>query len=623
MPKYTSEIYKEKKMSLSKALSLIKSGQRIFIGSSCGEPQHLVNGLGNIAHNYTDLEILRVLSMESTPLTLIANKTKDTALNIRSFYTGSASSSLTLSQNKRFITPTNLSSIPMLFKTKKLPINVALIQVSPPDESGRMSLGISVDVTLAAAMSADKVIAQVNSEMPRTWGDTFINVEDVDAIVEYKEPLLIMYDQPELTTANIIAEHIARLIDDGSTLQICLGTLPKAILLALSDKNDLGIHTQYITNPVMNLIKDGVITNRQKKIHKWKSLACSAIGDKNLYKFLDNNPSIEFYPSDYIQNPAIIAQNYKMTSINIAVSMDLTGQVATDAFSFNNFCGDSILDFTRGAAMSKDGKPIIMITSTTKKGKQSRIVPMLNDVVVVPRSEVYYVVSEYGAVNLFGKSLQERAIAMISLAHPDFRDELFQQAKDIGLLNPKRTASKLLYGVYPVKLEESIKIDGVQVIIRPSKPVDERRIQEHFYNLDPNDVIARFFYKKKSFISEEIKDISQIDYKNNLTVLAIVGTFGFGKVVGIGEYYLNPDNNMAEVAFSISKKFQGKGLGKILIKKLMEGANHNNIKGFFAYTAFDNQGMIKLFKTLPCEVKTSHPDNSLLLEAIFEKQKTT
>ncbi len=622
MPKYTPEMYDAKKMSLEEALSLIKSGQRIFIGSSCGEPRYLVEGLSSIAPNHTDIEIVRILSMESTPLSLIAKKTDDTALSIRSLYIGSASSSssLALSGNKRFITPINLSSVPILFKTRKLPIDTALIQVSPPDKSGRMSLGISVDVTLSAAKSANKVIAQVNPDMPKIWGNTFINVEDVDAIVEYKEPLLTMGEQPNLETANLIAEHIARLVDDGSTIQLGLGTLPASILIALSNKNDLGVHTHYMTNPIMKLIEDGVITNRRKNIHKWKSLASAAIGTKELYEFLHNNPSVEFYPSDYIQNPAVISENYKMTSINVALSIDLTGQVAADAFSYNNFCGvNGFLDFIRGASISTNGKPIIILTSTANKGKKSRIVPILNDVVVVPRSEVHYVVSEFGAVNLFGKSLQERALAMISLAHPDFRDELFQQAKDTGLLNPKRTSNRMLSGVYPLKLEESIRINGVQVIIRPSKPVDERRIQEHFYNLDKNDVIARFFYKKKSFISEEVKDISQIDYKNDLTVLAIVGPFGFGKVVGIGEYFLNPDSNMAEVAFSISKKYQGKGLGSILMKKLGKAAKDNNIKGFFAYTAPDNKGMIQLFKTLPYEVKTSYEDDSLLLQCFFDK----
>ncbi len=620
MTQYHPDMYEEKKATIEEAFCLIKSGQRIFIGSSCGEPQHLVKGLVQASPNFNDLEIIKVLSIENSPLNIIANKTDDTALNIRSFYNGSCASPY-LSKNKRFTTPVNISSIPLLFKSRKLPINVALIQVSPPDAQGKMSLGISVDVTLAAAISADIVIVQVNPNMPRLYGESCIGVEDVHAIVEYEEPLLTLGSYPDLESADVIAEHIERVVDDGSTMQIGLGAIPKAVISALSDKNDLGIHTHYLTDTILQLISKGVVTNREKGIHKGKSLAAAAIGTEELYKYLHQNPDIHFYPSDYIDNPSVIAKNSKMTSINVAVAMDLTGQVAVDAFSYNNFCGiNSVLDFIRGAAMSPQGKPIIMLTSTAANGKKSRIVPLLNEMIVVPRTDVFYVVTEYGAVNLFGKSLQERAIAMISLAHPDFRDELFDNAKQLGLLSAQRSSYRLTKGVYPVELEENITIDDTQVTIRPSKPVDERRIQEHFYNLDIEDVVARFFHKKTKFIKDEIKDISQIDYKNELSIIAVVGEFGFGRVVGIGEYFFEPKANMAEIAFSVSREFQGKGLGTILIKKLAQEAKKNNIGGLFAYTSPDNKAMICLFNKLSSNSKESFDKGILKLEFNFKEK---
>ena len=568
-PIYWADNYVEKKRSGENAVSMIKPGQRVFIGSSCGEPQYLVRKLAQASGTFTDIEIVRLLSLESTPLTLIADKTKDQSFNIRSFYLGSAKPK-SLARNKRFITPMNLSEIPRLFKTRRLPINVALIQVSEPDDFGWMSLGISVDITMAAAMSADLVIAQVNSSMPRVLGRSFIHVNDVDVIVEYEEELLTVGELPELETANVIGRLIARLVDDGSTIQISPGATPQAILLALSDKNDLGVHTQYLTTDIMRLVSMGVITNRKKGFNEGKLVASSAIGTKDLYEYLDDNPAIEFHPSDYVNDPGIISRHNKMITMNVPVAMDLTGQVAADALSYNHFSGvTGMLDFIRGASLSEGGKSILMFTSTFVDAKKSRIVPTLSDTaIVVPRGDVQYVVTEYGAVNLFGKSLQERAMAMISIAHPDFRDELLVEAKKMELLGAERTLSESAYGIYPIKLEETREISGSLITIRPAKPVDERRIQEHFYNQDKDDIYSRFFQARTRFVRDDVERMFQIDYIKNLTLLAVVGEFGFGKVVAVVEYLLDQAKNIAEVAFSVSKNWQGKGLGKILMRKL-------------------------------------------------------
>lgn len=619
---YWADNYVEKRCSAKEAIGRIKPGQRVFIGSSCGEPQYLVRKLADAADMFTDIEIVRLLSLESTPLTLIAEKTKDQSFNIRSFYLGSAKPK-SLARNKRFITPMNLSAVPRLFKTRRLPIHVALIQVSPPDDFGWMSLGISVDITLSAAFSADFVIAQVNPRMPRVLGHSFIHVNDVNAVVEYEEDLLTIDELPELDAANHIGRLIARLIDDGSTIQISPGTTPQATLLALSDKNDLGIHTQYVTTDIMRLVSMGVITNRKKGFNEGKLVASSAIGSKNLYEFLDDNPAIEFYPSDYVNDPGIISQHNKMVSMNVPMAMDLTGQVAADALFYNHFSGiTGMLDFIRGASLSEGGKSILMLTSTSVDGKKSRIVPMLNDTaIVVPRGDVQYVVTEYGAVNLFGKSLQERAMAMISIAHPDFREELFFEARKMGLLGAERTLSESMQGIYPIKLEETREIDDELITIRPAKPVDERRIQEHFYTQDKDDIYSRFFQAKTRFVRDDVESMFQIDYVKNLTLLAVVGEFGFGKVVAVGEYLLDPAKNIAEIAFSVSKEWQGKGLGKIIMKKLSEAARENGISGLMAYTLPRNQGMIKLFKSLPYKTKTVYDGEVVELTCMFDELK--
>ena len=600
---YWADKYIENKRSAEEALSLIKPAQRVFIGSSCGEPQHLVRQLSEASSYFKDIEINRLMTMETTPLTLIADKTGDQSLNIRSFYLGSAKPKA-IARNKRFITPINISAVPRLFKSRLLPIHVALIQVSPPDDFGWLSLGVSVDITLSAALSADLVIAQVNSRMPRILGRSFIHVNDVDVFVEYDEPLLTIGETPELVAANDIGRLIARLIEDGSTVEIGLGSTHQATLLALSDKNDLGIHTEYMTNDIMHLFSRGVITNRKKGFNDGKMVASGAIGTEELYEFLNDNPAIEFHPSDYVNDSSIIARHNKMVSMKVAMTIDLTGQVAADALPHNHFSGvTGMLDFMRGAVRSQGGKSILMLPATALQGKKSRIVPQLDDeAVVVPRGDVHYVVSEYGAVNLFGKSLQERAMAMISIAHPDFREELFYEAKKMGLLSAERTLNESVHGVYPIHLEETMTIDGEQITIRPAKPVDERRIQEHFYSLDKDDVVARFFHDKNSFVHDEVKGVSLIDYIKDLTMVAVIGEFGFGQVVGIGEYLLDPATHEAEVAFSISKSYQKKGLGKILLNKLAFAARENGIAGLMAFTSPQNRGMINLFKTLPYKV---------------------
>ncbi len=617
---YWADNYVEKRRDVKDAMKKIKAGKRIFIGSSCGEPQHLVKALWEKSNYFTDLEIVRLLALESTPLTLLAGKPQGRSLNIRSFYLGSAKDKR-LAENMRFITPMNLSAIPRLFKSRMLPIHVALIQVTPPDDFGWMSLGVTVDITLAAALSADLVIAQVNEKMPRVLGQSFIHVNDIDIFVEHDEDVLTVRPLPELESANAIGRLIARFIEDGSTIQISMGATSQATLLALSDKNDLGVHTQYITDDIMNLVAKGVITNWKKGFNEGKMVASAAMGSSMLYDFLHDNPSIDFRPSDYVNDPGIIAQHNKMVSMNVAMAMDLTGQVASDALPHNHFSGvTGMLDFVRGSSTAPGGKSILMMTATSADGQHSRIVPKLDDTaVVVPRGDVHYVITEYGAVNLFGKSLQERAMAMISIAHPEFREILFYKAKEMGLLGQERSLKESIHGIYPARLEETRTIAGQDVTIRPIKPVDERRIQEHFYSLEKDDVIARFFHEKTSFLRDDIEDILQIDYVHDLTVVAIVGEFGFGKIVGVGEYLLDPARNMAEVAFSISREFQGKGMGKILINKLAEAARENGIAGLMAYTSPDNQGMVQLFKTLPYKVKTAFDEDMIVLHCRFDE----
>jgi len=619
---YWADNYQRNKLSVEKAIAKINSGQRIFIGSSCGEPQRLVKGLADASLNYTDLEIVRMFSGETTSLSRIAEKSKSQNVNIRSFYLGSANSK-SFKGDLRFITPINLSAVHKLIKSRLMPIQVALIQVTPPDDFGWMSLGISVDVTASAVAAADLVIAQVNRRMPRVLGRSYIHVNDIDYFVEHDEELIEIGTYPDVATAGKIARYLSRLVEDGSTMQLSLGGTSDASIAAMTEKNDLGIHTQYVTNTIMKLVAMGVVTNRRKGFNNGKIICSNAIGNRDLYDLLDNNPAVEFHPSKYVNDPRKIAKNNKMVAMNVCRAIDLTGQVAADALPFNYFSGvTGILDFFRGASLSKGGKSILMMTSTRNGGKDSRIVPMLqNAAVVVPRSEVQYVVTEYGSVNLFGKSIQERAVALISIAHPDFRDRLFEEAKDLGLLGPERSLREEMNSIYPLGLEETRVLDRHPITFRPVKLTDERIIQEHYYGLDTIDVVSRFFHEKKSFVRKQIEHTFMIDYVKDLTILAVEGPPGFERVLAVGEYYLNPETLLAEIAFSVVKKWQGKGLSSIVIRKLAEAAKRNGIKGLTAYTSKENKRMVKLFNTLDYEVKMVGQGEMIYLEASFAGEK--
>jgi len=297
--------------------------------------------------------------------------------------------------------------------------------------------------------------------------------------------------------------------------------------------------------------------------------------------------------------------------------------VGADALPYNHFSGvNGIMDFVRGASQSPGGKNILILPSTTLDGKSSRIVPLLENIpVVVPRADVEYVVTEYGVVNLFGKSLQERAIAMISIAHPDFRDRLFFKAKDMGLLGRERSPNETIRSVYPLQREEVKRIDSHRVLFRPARPTDERRIQEHFYGLERQDVVRRFLHERTAFLRDDVAGVFLVDYVHNLTIVAVIGEPGFEKIIGVGGYFLEPDGRMAEVAYSVDKAWRGKGIAALIQDKLCRAALEQGIEGLLAHTFPSNQGMIRLFKKLPYKVRSRYDGDTVVLSAHFHKPR--
>jgi 4-hydroxybutyrate CoA-transferase len=421
--------YKRKLRSSEEAVRVIKSGQRVYVHPGAATPQNLLNTMCQRYLELTDVEIIHILTLGLSPYstTQMEGHFRHNALfigpNVRQ----------AVNEGRADFTPIFLSEIPSLFYRNILPIDVALINVSPPDRYGFCSFGVGIDTTKAATEKANIIIAQINPQQPRALGNSFIHIDKIDYCVEVDEDLkelkhgLGSVSADEREVYKQIGMNIADLIENGSTLQLGIGNIPDAVLHYLDNKKDLGIHTEMFSDGVIKLVEKGILTNEKKTLHKGKIIAGFVLGSKKLFNFIDENPLIEFHPSDYTNDPFIISQNEKMVAINSAIEVDLTGQVCADSIGTKFYSGfGGQLDFIRGASRSKGGKPIIALPSTAKMGSYSRIVPSLarGAGVTTSRGDVHFVVTEYGVADLYGKSIRQRAKELIRIAHPKFQEKL-------------------------------------------------------------------------------------------------------------------------------------------------------------------------------------------------------
>jgi 4-hydroxybutyrate CoA-transferase len=427
------EAYRSKIVSAEEAVGRIRSGQRVYLGGGAGVPERLVAALVARANELHDVEIVHLLTFHEAAYVRpeYARSFRHNALFI------GANVRQAVNEGRADLTPIFLSEIPRLFGDGNLPLDVALIMVSPPDEHGFCSFGVEVGITKPAAHATPLVLAEVNARMPRTLGDSFIHVSKLDCIIEVDYPL------PEVPQGGMspvhrkIGRNIAELIPDGATLQLGVGSIPDAVLAALESKRDLGIHTELFSDGVVGLVERGVITNERKTLHPGKIVAGFLFGSQRLYDFVADNPLIELHPTDYVNDPFIIAQNDNMVSINSALQVDLTGQVCADTIGPRLFSGaGGQIDFVRGAARSRGGRPIIALPSSARGGTVSRIVALLDRGagVVTTRNDVHYIVTEHGVAYLHGKTIRQRAEALISIAGPAFRDELRRAARELKYL---------------------------------------------------------------------------------------------------------------------------------------------------------------------------------------------
>ena len=610
----------EKICTAESVMQKIKRGNRVFLGTGCGEPQHLIRTMAR-SPGLHDVMLYQMLS--STLAEFVDDPKFLRNFSLKLFFISNFMRKAAF-EGKIDYLPAYLSQIPGLFKSRQIELDVALIQVSPPDAFGYCSLGVSVDVTKAGMESAGLVIAQVNRRMPRTWGDTVVHLDELDYVVLHDEPLV--NGVPEIHDTEIerrIGMYVSQLIDDGATTQLGFGRLPHSILGYLDKKKDLGVHTQLITEAFLPLFQNKVITNKKKTLLPGKVVASLCMGSDELYDFVNDNPQFDFRPSDFVSDPSIIARNDNMISISSALEIDLTGQVCMDSlgYMFYSGIGDQV-DFLRGSAMSKGGFSIIALPSTARDGTVSRIVSHLSEGagVATTRGDVNFVVTEYGIAELQGKSIYQRVMELAQIAHPDFREQLIRVARERHYIFadqlPPSTDDLLFLEGYKSTLALS---NGKALEFRALLPSDEFAFRSFFYSLQEQTVYNRFFRRIKLFTHEVAQQQwADLDYRKNVSIIGMARKGGYQEIVAIGTYAA-AEGGRAEVAFVVREDFQNQGIASYLLGRLRDIAHQNGFKGFVAVALGSNESMLHVFRKLyPDAVFTLLPSKDHEIVMDFE-----
>lgn len=613
--------YPEKFVSEERIFSHIHRGNRIFIGTGCGEPQYLVLALIRYVESHPkafyDTEVFHVWTLGLAPY---AEERFKSNFRHNSFFI-SNNTREAVNKGVADYTPIFLSQVPDLIRRGLVPIDVALIQTSPPDDHGYMSLGVSVDIVKAATARASLVIAQVNSNMPRVHGDGFIHIEDVNFIISNDEPILEYVSETDSDIAQEIGRYVSRLIEDGETIQVGYGSIPNAILSNLYDKRHLGVHTELLTDGIVALMKKRVIDNTKKSIHPGKTVAAFCMGKKETYEYIHDNPAVEFRTIDYTNNPLVIAQHHHMTAINTALEIDLTGQATAESIGKLFYSGvGGQADFMRGAVLSPHGKTILAMQSTAEGGTLSRIVPFLKEGagVTLHRGDVHYVVTEYGIAYLQGKNVRERAMELISISHPKFRPWLIEEAKKLNLIFRDQAFIPGKRGEYPEALEtHRTTKTGTEILLRPVRISDEPLLKDFFYSLSDNSLYRRFISVRQDMPHERLQKFVAIDYTREMIILAAIQKEEKEVIVGVGQFGIDQTIHTAEVGFAVRDDHQNKGIGTELLSYLTFLAKKQGLLGFYAEVLVENRPMLHLFEKMGFDIKKRREEGVYELEMRF------
>jgi acyl-CoA hydrolase/GNAT superfamily N-acetyltransferase len=598
--------------SAEEAIRSIPPGRTILIGSGAAEPELLVEGLVSFGNHLSDNSIVHLLTLGSAPY--IAPGLEHRFRHMAFFIGPNVRDAV--QEGRADFLPVFLSEIPELIRSRRVPVDVALIQVSSPDRHGYVSLGVSVDIVRAAVDTAALVLAEVNPRMPRTHGDSFVHVREIDHLVAVDRPLLELTHEPPGEVEREIGQYVASLIPDCATLQAGIGKIPEAVLAALADRRDLGVHTEMFSDGFMKLVEAGAVTGRAKTRWPGKLVTSFVMGSRGLYEWVNDHPAVELLPSDITNDPATIAQNDRMVSVNSALAVDLTGQVASDTLMGRFFSGiGGQVDFVRGAARSRAGRAIIALCSTAKGGAVSRIVPALEEGagVVTSRGDVRFVVTEYGVAELWGKTIRERARALIDIAHPHFRAELLAAAKQRRYVFSDQVVPR---GRYPRQVASHEKLpDGNEIVVRPVRISDEEALQRLFYELSDESTYRRFLTYKRAHPHEEMQRLVDLDYEQSVALVACRADDG--AIVGMSRYDLDPATHLAEIAFVVRDDWQGRGIGTVLLRHMTDLARDRGVSGFSAIVLATNWPMLMVFQHSGLRIESKLDAGVYELKAYF------
>ena len=596
--------WRDRRCSAAEAVSALGPGDHVFVGSACATPRSLVAALERLEPPIPGLVLVHFLTDG-----LDAAGGQTTAYRHRALYLGSDARALMQTRLIDYL-PVSLPEVPRLLRTGRMRLDAALVQVAPPDPDGTCSLGISVDVTRAATLAARTVVAEVNPAMPRTRGESRIPADRIHRFVEVDTPV-VEYLHPEAEgVAEQIARYVARLVDDGATLQVGLGRVPNRMLAHLTNRRELSIHSDVLTEPVVDLVAAGVVSG--------PVVASMAMGTRRLYDLVDDNPRFSFHPVDDVCDPEVIAGKTRMVSVTQAFGVDLTGQVCTESVDDELYGGVSTGPaFHRGALASEGGLAVVCLASRTPGGRPA-VKPSLDpsEAVSIPRADVHWVVTEYGTAYLFGRSLAERAVSLIEIAHPDDRESLLEAAVAQGLVGPKQLLRSR--GAYPVAEERDVRLrDEREVRVRPTRTTDARAMQELFFRLSEEDIRSRFFQKLTSLTDSVAQHLCSVSYDDEMAFAAVVGPHESERIVATSCYYLDPSTGLADVAYLVDPEWQGSGLGTILHERTVEYARAHGVRGFTADVLVSNAAMLRVFQRGAHELTSTMAGGSYEVTMIF------
>ncbi len=609
--------YVDKITTANAAVEHIRSGSHVFVGTACATPRALVAALEALKFPPADVELLHFLTDHAVPHGVEGRAT--TRFRHRTFFVGNDIRAAVRQRLAEYV-PMSIARVPHMIAIGRIPVDVALIQVSLPDEFGYVSLGISVDVIPAAIAKARIVIAEVNPAMPWSMGDSTFHIDQIHHLVPVATPVIeYAHHAAQEQVVEQIARYIGGIIEDGSTLQIGLGRVTNEALKYLDDRKDIGIHSDVITDAIIPLLEKGILTGRRKTDQPRKIVTSFAMGTRRLYDLIDRNPLFSFQPIELVCKTSTIAAQYKMVSVTQAFAVDLTGQVCADQLDGDFYSGIAAQgEFLHGASRSVGGKAIICLASTGDDGETSRIRAVLKagEGATIARSDVHYVITEFGIAYVFGKSIRERAVALIAVAHPKFRAALFEEAQALGYLPADQSLNNLR--AYPVEEEVSVTLkDRRTVLLRPAVAPDGNDIRNLFHQLSDRDVFTRFFRHVRGLSNRDVQRLCNVNFENEIAFVAVSGTRENPQIVGQACYFIDPSTNLAETAFMVNPEWQGCGLGSQLQRRMVAHAKTRGVRGFVADILATNENMIRLARAGSSNVSVEGTGDSLRVTALF------